>query len=73
MKPLANWRKILWKAWSIRLLLIAGLLSAIEAVLPFMRESVAGPPVVCGLLTLLATFAAIVARLIAQKSLRGDE
>jgi hypothetical protein len=73
MKPLANWRKILWKAWSIRLLLIAGLLSAIEAVLPFMREIVPVPPGVFALLTLLATFAAIVARLIAQKSLRGDE
>ena len=74
MKPVPEWRRVLRHAWSIRLLVIAALLSGLEAAIQFgvpmvsdslpwwARLAVAAlNPVVVG--------AAFVARLIAQKSL----
>lgn len=73
MKLLPNWRDILWRAWSIRLLLLAAALSAIEVVLPLIREFV---PIANGwfaLMSLAATFAAVAARLLAQRSLGAND
>ena len=36
MKPVANWRAVLRKAWSARLMLLAALLSGAEVVLPLL-------------------------------------
>jgi hypothetical protein len=63
-----NWRTILRRAWSIRLILLAGLLTGIEAVLPFIAPD-ALPPGVLPALTLVVIASAFVARLIAQKGL----
>jgi hypothetical protein len=65
MKLLPDWRDILKKAWSIRLILLACVLSGME---------VAGPYIFAGLpnglfagLSALTTAAAFGARLLAQK------
>ena len=38
MKLISNWKDILKKAWSIRLMLLASLLSGLEVVLPMVNE-----------------------------------
>jgi hypothetical protein len=63
---LSNWQEILKRAWSIRLILLAGLLTGIEAILPFFGKGVPGLKVV----TLVVVMAAFVARLTAQKDLK---
>jgi hypothetical protein len=62
-----NWREILRKAWSIRLMVLAGLLSGIEVVLPFFSEDIPRGPFAA--LSLVAVTAAFIARLMAQKDL----
>jgi len=63
----ANWKDILKKAWSIRLLLIAGILSGCEVVLPLIGDRFEQ-----GTFAALSFFfvaAAFVARLVAQKDI----
>lgn len=65
MKLLNNWKLILKKAWSIRLILLAGLLSGAELVLPMYADSL--PRGRFAALSLVVTAAALVSRLVAQK------
>lgn len=73
MSLVSNWRRVLRHAWSIRLALLAGALSAAEvAVLVFVDS----PPLPRGsfaVLAALVSFAAPIARLVAQRSVSGDE
>lgn len=72
MKLYPNWRKIIRKAWSIKFLALAALLTGIEAVLPLFADVI--PRGVFSLLTLIAVISAFVARLVAQKDIDdGDE
>jgi hypothetical protein len=65
MKLYDNWREILRRAWSIRLMLLAGTLSGIEVALPFFADLF--PRGLFALLSSLAVGAAFVARLVAQR------
>ncbi len=62
-----NWRQILTKAWSIRLMILAGILSGIEVALPYFEDVI--PRGIFPALSGLAVAAALVARLVAQKDL----
>lgn len=62
-----QWRDILRKAWSVRLMLLAGVLSAAEAVVPFFSDVI--PREVFALLLAGLTFAALIARIVAQRGL----
>lgn len=62
-----NWREILRKAWSIRLMLLAGVLSGIEVVLPLFGDVFTRG--VFALLSFAAACAGVVARLVAQKGM----
>lgn len=62
-----NWRQVLRRAWSVRLMLLAGALSAVEVVLPFFDGEI--PRGLFAALSGVATGAAFVARLVAQKDL----
>lgn len=62
-----NWKRILRKAWSVRLNVLAGLLSALEVILPlyiglFPRGTFA-------LLSIIVIVGSTVARVVAQKGL----
>ena len=70
MKILNDWKLILQKAWSIRFMLVAGLLSGIEVVLPLFIDTF--PRGVFAVLSILFTGAAFVARIMAQKVFRND-
>lgn len=67
MRLLPEWRRLLRKAWSVRLALIAGVLSGVEVVLPFFADAV--PRGMFALLSFVAVCGALVARLVAQKDL----
>lgn len=67
MKVVANWRLVMTKAWSMRLMLLAAVLSGLEVILPFFSFHM--PPGVFATLSFFTVAAAFVARLIAQKDL----
>ncbi|MGP4670635.1 DUF7940 domain-containing protein [Agrobacterium salinitolerans] len=64
-----NWRQVLKRAWSVRLIVLAAVLSGIEAMLPFIALPIPAGLFAC--LTLVVTAAAFVARILAQKEV-GD-
>ncbi len=65
MKLIDDWKKILKKAWSIRLLVIASLLSGVEIIIPLLVDSF--PKGVFAALSFVFTAAAFIARIVAQK------
>ena len=73
MKPrlVTDWKAVLKRAWSIRLLVLAGVLSGAEVALPLLPSFISWNPGVFALLSFLATAGAFVARLVAQSNL-GD-
>ena len=62
MRLIENWRLVLKKAWSVRLLILAAVLTGIEAIMPFLQLPKAA---IFGLVT-----AALIARVIAQKDMK---
>lgn len=68
MKLYDNWKEILRKAWSIRFLVIAGLLSGIEVILPLFHENI--PKNLFAALSMVFVTLAFVARLVAQNDIR---
>lgn len=69
----ANWQRVLKHAWSIRLILLAGLLSGAEIALPLLQSVLPVPAGVFAGLSFIATGGAFVARLIAQENVSGME
>jgi hypothetical protein len=67
MKLLEDWKEILRKAWSIRFIVLAGVLSGIEVILPFFADAI--PRGVFAILSFAAVSAAFVSRIVAQKDL----
>jgi len=67
MKLIANWRDVLTKAWSVRLMILAGLLTGVEVILPLFIESM--PRNVFAGLSLVVVSAALVSRIMAQQGL----
>ena len=72
MRLVDNWRVVLQRALSIRLLILGGLLSGLEVALPLIGGVMPIPPGLFAGLSLLVTAAAFVARLVAQKSVSGE-
>lgn len=67
MKLASNWRDILRRAWSIRLIVLAGVLSGAEVLLGIFADN---PPIPRGTFAAISgfvTMGAFVARIVAQK------
>lgn len=64
-----RWREILRRAWSVRLMLLAGGCSALEAMLTLFPDVLPLSRPALAVLTPLTIAAAFVARLVAQKGL----
>lgn len=62
-----NWREILRRSWSIRFILLAGLLSGLEVILPFYADAM--PRHIFASLSFACVCGAFVARLVAQKGI----
>lgn len=67
-----NWRAVVRRAWSIRLIVVAGALSGVEVALPLFGEALPLPAGIFASLSFAATAAAFVARIVAQESVSGD-
>jgi adenylylsulfate kinase-like enzyme len=65
MRLYDNWQQILRKAWSVRLMVLAGILSGCEIILPFYAEHF--PRNIFAALSFAAVFAALIARIVAQR------
>jgi len=68
-KLLPDWKRVLRHAWSIRLILLAGVLSGLEVAQSLVAELLPVPRPTFAVLAFLVTAGAFVARLMAQKSL----
>ena len=64
-----NWRTILRKAWSIRLMLLAGALSGAEALVTIFPDVLHLPRGFMAVIVPVVIGAALVARLVAQRDL----
>lgn len=71
MRLTHNWQDILRRAWSIRFIVLAGVLTGVEAVLPFVAPE-ALPPGVLPAVTLVVIASAFVARVIAQRGVTEE-
>jgi hypothetical protein len=69
MRLIDGWRAVLRKAWSIRLMLLAALLSGLEVVLPLLDGVLPLPPGMFAALSFVTVAAAFIARVVAQKDL----
>lgn len=70
MHLLPNWRDVLRRAWSVRLMILAGILSGLEVALPFTEGWLPVPVGVFAALSAVMTCIAFIARLVAQKNLK---
>jgi hypothetical protein len=73
MQLVWNWQRVLKRAWSIRLGVIAGLLSGAEIALPLIQDLLPIPRGVFAGLSFTATAGALVARFVMQRSVSGGE
>jgi hypothetical protein len=72
MKPrlVPEWRRLLNKAWSVRLALLGAVFGGIEMALPMFSDRF--PPKVFMALCIFTTLAGAVARLIPQPKMHGE-
>lgn len=73
MKLLSNWRGVLERAWSIRLMILAALLSGGEVAAPYLDGVVDLPQGVFAAMSGLISAAALLARLLAQGNIPDAE
>lgn len=66
MNLVHNWQQIIRKAWSVRLMVLAGLLSGVEAILPLVTDALPWPRWAASLLIAVVVGSAFVARIVAQ-------
>lgn len=64
---LPDWKQVVRRAWSIRLMLLAGLLSGLEAILPIVMEVAPWPRWIASTIISLVVGLAFVTRLMAQQ------
>lgn len=73
MKLLSNWQNVLKRAWSVRLLVVAAILSGCEVLLPIIRDFIYPiPSYLFAGMSFIFTVAAALARLVAQNNLTKE-
>lgn len=73
MKLLPHWWDVLKRAWSIRLMIIAAVLSGIEIALPLLDGVIDIPRGLFAAASGITTAAAFVARLVAQENIPHEK
>lgn len=69
MTLVSNWREVLTRAWSVRLTLLAAILTGVEFAVPFLDGYLPIPQKLFAGLAGLTAAGAFVARLIAQSNI----
>ncbi|MDQ0349724.1 hypothetical protein J2S76_004175 [Ancylobacter vacuolatus] len=72
MRLIPNWRRVLLRAWSVRLGLLAGLCEGVNVALQITIERLPEVSLALRLAAGLAACAALAARFIAQSSIHED-
>ena len=67
MRLYPNWKEIAKRSWSLRFVVLAGVLSGLEVILPFFSDEI--PRNLFAVLSFVAVSAAFVARLVAQRGI----
>lgn len=67
MKLYSNWKQIVAKAWSVRLMILAFVMTMLEVTLPFFSDAI--PDRLFAVLSGLSVAGAFVARLVAQRDI----
>lgn len=67
LELIPDWKRVLRRAWSIRLMLLAGLLSGLEAILPIVMDALPWPRWLASTVISLVVGLSFVTRLLAQK------
>ncbi len=67
-----DWKWILKRAWSVRFIILATILSGFEAALPYIGDAYPIPSGTFAALSGIATMAALAARMIAQRKGKED-
>lgn len=70
MKLIDDWKRIVRRAWSFRLMALAAILSGAEVVLPLFGDSI--PRGLFAVLSFVAVGGGLVARLVAQNGVNND-
>ena len=70
MKLASEWKCIVQKAWSFRFMVLAGVFTTAETVLPYFTDLI--PRGVFTVLTLVAVTGGLISRVIAQKGVTND-
>lgn len=73
MSLVANWRRVLSRAWSLRLIALTFALIALDVMLPAFEDSLGLPARTFAVLSGLCSAAAFVARLVVQPSVSGGD
>jgi len=73
MSLVANWRRVLQRAWSIRFIAASIVLSALEVGISVFTDDPPLPRATFAALAVAVTIAAAVARIVAQPELHGDD
>ena len=75
MNLVPNWRRVLKRAWSIRLMILAALLSGVEVILGFpdIEQRLDLQPGLFAGLSALVTAGALIARLLAQNGVTDED
>lgn len=69
MNLLSNWKAVLTKAWSVRFIVAAAILSGVEVALPLLEGVFAAPQGLFASFAGLASAFAVVARVLAQSDI----
>lgn len=72
MKLRDDWRLILRRAWSVRLMILAAVLSGLEVALPLLDGFARLPRGVLAVLSFAVTAGALVARIVAQRNMQAE-
>ena len=70
MRLKSNWRDVVKRAWSIRLIVLAGILSGLEVALPLLQDYLPIHPGVFAALSMIVVTLAFISRIVAQENLK---
>lgn len=70
MKLLTHWRYVARRAWSMRLMLLAGILTGCEAILPLYADAL--PRGLFAAITVVVILGAMLARITVQKGMDDE-
>jgi phage-related protein len=71
MKLISNWKAVLLNAWSVRLMIIAGLFDILERLLPYLGTTLQGvvPEGAMGVISIVILIGAAGARVLTQQGI----